>query len=274
MTLFKISALLCVLALSVETRADSSLEFLLHEANAPEAKSQPVLIKDGQVLVKGAGGDANLDLLYTRAQEQVLVIDHRKHTVMTLDERQFDRLAQQAQTVQPLLQGLGEQLGKLSPEQRGKWEQMLGGKVDLGQVAEAAQLPKALTVVGTGIDKQVAGIVCRQMTVQEGKKTRAEFCLAAPDRLALSTDDYATLRALLGLSERLAVKGRGLARQFGVKIPTIVLNQLEGIPIEMQDLSKDKLGTLILNRVSTAALSEDVMQVPSGYRSKELEFLK
>ncbi|QSA98558.1 hypothetical protein [Methylococcus sp. EFPC2] len=267
-------ALLGAIVLAPHTRADSALEYLLTEPHADTAKAQPVLVKDGQVLIKGAGGDANLDLLYTRAQERVIVIDHRHRTLMALDERQFDRLAQQAETFQPLLQGLGEQLGKLTPEQRGKWEQMLGGKVDLGQLAGAAQLPKALNVVNTGVGKQVAGIACQQINVVENKKTRAEFCLADPNRLSLSGDDYATLRSLLGLSERLAAKGRGLAGRFGIKIPAIALNQLEGVPIEMQDLSKDKMGTLTLNRVSSTAVDEALMRVPNGYRNKELDFLK
>ncbi len=68
-------------------KADSVLEFLVKETRAPVGKTQPVLIKDGKVMVKGAGGDAELDVLYSRAQEKLVVIDHHKRTFMPVDEQ-------------------------------------------------------------------------------------------------------------------------------------------------------------------------------------------
>ena len=69
-------------------------------------------------MVKAVGGDKNLDLLYRHAAESVVIVDHRKGTLMTVDEQQVDRINQQTQNVQPLLQGLGEQIANLSPDQR------------------------------------------------------------------------------------------------------------------------------------------------------------
>lgn len=266
-------ALICTIAPA--SRADTTLDYTVQEPHAATPRSQSVLIKNGQVMIKGAGGEARLDVLYGRDQQKVWVIDHHERTVMTLDEKRLDRLARQAKDVQPLIQGLGAQLGKLSPDQRHKWEQMLGGKVDLERLAEsAASVPTQLRVLSTGESRKVAGISCQSMNVVEDKATRAEFCLAQASQLNIPSEDYATLRALLGFSERLVAKARALAGQLGVKIPAIAIGQLEGVPIEMQDLSRDRLGTLTLSRVMTSAVPEEWMQSPAGYRSKELKFLE
>jgi hypothetical protein len=275
-----IRAFRCVLVISLGfvfptiVFADTMLEYRVDEGRADAARSQSVLVKDGRVMIKGAGGDANFDVLFTREQQRLFLIDHGKKSVMTLDEHQLDRLAHQAEAVQPLLQGLGAQLGKLTPGQRHKWEQMLGGNVDLDRLAESAQGPKALSVVPLGAGKNAAGIACERMNVVEGKRARAEFCLADASRLNMGGEDYATLRALLSFSERLATKARGMAGQFGVKIPAIAIGSLQGVPVEMRDLSQDRLGALTLHRVSTAALDEESMRMPSGYQEKALDLLK
>jgi len=262
------------LLLTPLAKADSVLEFLVKETHDPTGKTQPVLIKDGQIMVKGAGGDANLDFLYSRAQESLVVIDHHKRTFMPLDEQQVNRIAQQTEDVQPLLQGLGQQIGKLSPKQREKWESMLGGKVSLDKIAKAAEPAKPANLVKMGGGKTVAGIACQPMNVIQGSKPLAELCLADPAAMKIPSDDYATIRSLFNFSERLAAKTQGLAGQFGIKIPNLALREVFGIPIEVRDLSDENLGSMTLSRTITSAVAADRMKLPEGYRSEQLNFWK
>lgn len=262
------------LLLAPAAKADSVLEFLVKETREPAGKTQPVLIKDGKIMVKGAGGDANLDFLYSRAQESLVVIDHHKRTFMPVDEQQVNRITRQTEDVQPLLQGLGEQIGKLSPKQRAKWEQMLGGNISLDKIAKAAEAPKPTSLVKTGMGKNVAGIACQQMSVIQGSAPMAEVCLADPATMNISSDDYATIRSLFSFSERLAAKTQGLAGQFGIKIPNIAIHDVAGIPIEMRDLSGENPGSMTLSRIITSAVSPDLMQIPDGYRAEQLTLWK
>lgn len=258
------------LACTVPAAADSTLDYTVIEAANPAGKSQPVLIKDGRVMVKGAGGDSKLDVLYSRNDDSLFIIDHRKHSYMTLDQQQLARFGRQAEALQPLLQGFGEQLGKLSPEQRAKWQQMLGGDIPLDQIAEAAKPAESASVVRTGAEKNVAGIACEQMQLFEGRAKTAEFCLADPQHLNLSGDDYATIRSLLSFSEKLAGTTQGLAGQFGIKLPNVRVQDLAGVPVEMREFSKRGQSSMTLNRIVTSAVASDLMRIPDGYRSQPL----
>lgn len=270
---YRFSPLIAVLAMApaLPAVADSTLEYTVTEAPAATGKSQPVLIKDGRVMVKGAGGDSKLDLLYTRRDESLFIIDHRKHSFMTVDQQQLDRFGRQAEALQPLLQGFGEQLGKLSPQQRAKWGQMLGGNVSLDQIAEAAKPAESASVVRTGSSRSVAGIACEQMNLFQGKSKTGDFCLADPQRLNLSGDDYATLRSLLSFSEKLAGTTQGLAGQFGIKLPNIRVQELAGVPVEMREISgRGQSSSMTLNRIVTSAVAEELMRIPDGYHSEPL----
>ncbi len=257
-----------VLGFAQTASADSTLEYLLDDAGAKAGKPQPVVIKDGRVMVKGAGGDQNTDVLYASNPEQVFIIDHRKRTVTTLDENQVNRIADQTEALQPLLAGVNEQLAKLNPKQRAKWEGMLGGKIDLNALAEAAKPAQAANIVKTGQGSNVAGVACELMNVFQGKTKMAEVCLADPAQLNLSSSDYATIRSLLGFSERVATRTQGLAKQFGVSIPNLDLRDLAGVPIEIRDVSKQNQGSLTLNRIVTSAVSPETVQIPQDYRTE------
>lgn len=262
--------LLASLSLAQAAQADSTLEY---RVGADADKLQSLLVKDGKVLAKGAADGGNMDLLYSSAPEQLSVIDHRKRTVMTLDETQVNRLAQQAETVQPLLQGFAAQFAKLNPKQRAKWEEMLGGKLPLEQMAAAAKPTLPANIVKTGRARKVAGIPCEQMNIVQGGTQMAELCLASPAKLNIPGEDYATLRALLNFSERLAAKTQGLSKQFGVDMPNLGPHGLEGVPIEMRETAK-RSGSLRLNRIVTSAVSAEWMQIPDGYQTEPFKLWK
>jgi hypothetical protein len=187
---------------------------------------------------------------------------------MALDEKQVDRLAKQSDTVQPLIQGVAGQIAKLNPEQRAKWEDMLGGKVSLDKLAEAAKPVPKSSVIKTGKIRKLADVACEQINVLQGKTKTAEFCLAEPANLKLSAADYFTLRTLISFAERIAKKTQLLAKQFGVEIPQFEIGDLAGFPIELRDFSGRDHSSLKLNRIDASSVSQDLMRIPEGYQSE------
>jgi hypothetical protein len=262
-------ALALGLTLSCQSRADSVLEYRLYERGQDAGKVQPVFIKNGQVLVKSVGGDQNLDILYNHAQNSLAIIDHGKHRYMSLDEKRIKRLARQAETLQPLLQGLGEQMAKLTPKQRAKWEKMLGD-IPIDQLARSAQPDEPARLAKTGVKRKVAGYACETANVMRASEKMASVCLAASSALNLPEEDYAAIRALFEFSEKLAAKAQGLAGQFGMDIPPIALGDIAGIPIALRDLSKENRGELILSRVLNDAVPPRSMQIPPDYRVEQI----
>jgi hypothetical protein len=201
----------------------------------------------------------------------VVIIDHRKGTLMTVDEQQVDRINQQTQNVQIMLQALGGQIANLSPEQRQQLQDLLGDSVSLDTIAKAAEPPAPTRLVPIGV-KEVAGIRCRVMRVMQGSTPVAEVCLADAAIMKISDNDAATIRALFVFYERLATKSQGLACQLGLTLPNIAAREVTGIPIEFRDLSNKKdTGAMTLRRVNTSIVSPELMRIPSGYKAVPLK---
>ncbi len=249
------------------SNADSTLEFNVEEGQ--KTAVQPVVVTDGQIMVKGAGGDRNLDIFYQRASERLVLIDHKKHRFTPITEEKIDRIARQTRDLQPLLQGFGDQLRKLPPKQRAKWEEMLGG-ISIDQLGSAKSAANDSRLVKTGRAKQVAGIDCEQMDVLQKETKLAEVCLANPSSMQLPADDYATIRSLLAFTQRIAAKAQGFASQFGISLPPIELSDLAGVPVEMVDFSGKRPTVMALNRISDSISPENRPQIPSGYQPEEL----
>ena len=258
------------LALSSIAHADIVLEYLVKESGVSTATTQDIAIKNDQIMVKAAGGDKNFDLLYRHAAESVVIVDHRKGTLMTVDEQQVDRINQQAQNVQPLLQGLGEQIAKLPPDQRQTLQELLGDNASLVMNDKAAAPSAPTRLVPTGVKREVAGIRCQVMRVMQRATSLAEVCLADAATMKISDNDAATIRALFGFYERLALKSQGLACQLGVTFPNIAAREVTGIPIEFRGLSCKDNGSMTLRRINTSIVSPELMRIPSGYKAVPL----
>ena len=262
---------LCVsLVMPSFTQADTVLDFVVKKNQNDPAIKQSMVVKDGQIMVKAVGGDGKTDLLYSRAAESVVIVDHRKRTLMRVDEQEVARINRQAKDVQPLLQGFSDQVAKLSPEQRQKWQELLGDSISLDKIAKASEPIPANTLVSTRLTKKVAGIRCQEMRLMQGETPMAEICLAEPAAMKIPAHDEATIRALFGLYERIAIKSQGVAHQLGLSLPIVAMNEMAGIPVEIRDLSRDENGSLTLSRVKTAAATPEVMQIPDGYKAVPL----
>jgi hypothetical protein len=262
-------AICASLALPAIVHADIVLEYLAKESSVSVATTQEIAIKNDKIMVKAAGGKKNLDLLYRHAAESVVIVDHRKGTLMTVDERQVDRLNQQTQNVQPLLQGLEEQVAKLPPDQRQRLQELLGDSVSLDMIAKAAEPSAPTRLVPTGV-KVVAGIRCQVMRVMQGVVPVAEICLADAATMKISDNDAATIRGLFGFYERLAPKSQELARQLGLTLPNFAVREVTGIPIEFRGLSRKDSGSMTLRRFNKSTVSPELMRIPSGYKAVPL----
>jgi hypothetical protein len=257
----------CFLSWTSAVCADSVIEFQVEKGK--RSSLQPVMIKNGALLVKAAGGDGNLDILYERGAERLVLIDHKKQHFTPITDEKVGKIARQAEELQPVLQGIGAQLRKLSPKQREKWGEMLGG-VHLDKLDAAKSAAASTQLMKTGIGKKFAGISCEQMNVIKGNATAAEFCLADASALKLPEDDSATLRALIEFTQKLAQKAQGLTAQFGIGLPAGGLAGLAGVPIEMRDFGGKRPVTMTLSRVTGDTVSADALKVPQGYQAQEL----
>ena len=247
-------------------QAQSIIDFRVESGRSTSI--QPVFIKPGMVFVKSAGGDGNLDILYEKPDEKLVWIDHKKQIFTVVTDEKVVRIARQAEDIQPLLRGIAEQMQKLSPKQRAKWENMLGG-ISLDRFTAAKQAAESTQLMKTGVSKTVAGIRCEEMSVIKKGAPTVAFCLAEPEALKLPADDAETLRSLIGFTQRLAARAENLSSQFGIELPMGSFSSLAGIPVEMRDFGGKHPVALTLSGVSDQGFP-DSLQVPAGYRPREL----
>ncbi|QFY42203.1 hypothetical protein F6R98_05800 [Candidatus Methylospira mobilis] len=273
-TIRYLSVLFPLLLVGANTRADSTLEYLADANKSAGRQTHSVLIKSGKILIQAAEGSTQYNLLYQSAPETLFIIDHKKRSVQTLNEQQINSMAKTSETVQPLLQGFSKQLAQLDPQQRAKWQQMLGNSVSLDKISEAAKPPKSASLLDTGKKRTVSGISCKQINVLTDNVPSAELCLASQGNLHMNDNDYATFKSLFNFADKVVTSSRGLASQFGVNIPSFSLTDIDGIPVAINDLNKNGNGNISLQRLSGAAIADEKMQVPQDYKSEAFALFK
>ena len=248
--------------------ADAVLEYTVDQGHRTAV--QTVNIRDGSVWIKGAGGDDRMDALYERSSERLTLIDHRKQRYTPISEDSVKRLTGQIEDATPLLRGLGDQIRKLNPKQRAKWEKLLGGvPLDAFEAAQHELKDAKLQPVG---QKHIAGIPCEAMQFSGNKAAGdIEFCLAQPAMLGLPEQDAETLQALTGFVRILAQKAHGLASPFGLALAGSDIDKLAGIPIQIRERQGKHPLSMTLSRAGAAKGATDGFKIPENYRPDTLK---
>lgn len=246
--------------------ADSSLNYRLNGGDV----LQPVLVKEGRVLIPGLDAGDRRDFLFDRARGEAVMIDHKSQSFVLLNDQTIDRLTRQSEPLQPLIAGLGAQLGKLSPEQRAKWQSMLGG-IDLDKVASAARRNSATGSARREGHRKVGAFDCDRVSVLSGKKKVAELCVSQAAALGLPAEDYGTIRSLFDFAQHVAVKTKGFSSLMGWSIPVVPVRDIPGVPVEIRDLSGSRAESLSLASIEPAVGNAGSMNIPEGYRREQLK---
>jgi hypothetical protein len=230
---------------------------------------QTVNIQNGQVWITHAGGDSKTDVLFDRAMDLWVLIDHRNQSYTPVNEETVRKLSAQIEDMLPLVQGLGDQIRRLNPQQRAKWEKMLNG-FPLDAFEQARLEIKGFHLNPKGKAKSIAGIRCETLQVKTNRTGNMEFCLAQPDTLGLTAEDAETLRALTDFTQRLAQKAHGLASRFGLAVAQTDLNNLTGIPVLLRETKGQHPLSMILEHVEKIATTLKPLQIPENYRPQKL----
>lgn len=262
----KLSCLLGVLA-AAGAHADSALQYRLNG----QPDTHLILVKDGKVLIPNLdGADHHRDLLFDRSLREAILIDHKTQTYVKVNKQAIEKISRQTEPLQPLLAGLGSQLKNLTPEQRAKWQGMLGG-IDLDKFVAATQTRTPMLLSKQGPARTVGSYTCTPVTVQRGKDKVAEVCLSDAHALGLAEDDYATLRSLLDFAERVAKKTQGLSSLMGFSIPVVEVESMPGIPVEIRSIGRKHSEQAQLASVGQPGDATVALTVPEGYRGEDLK---
>ena len=251
--------------------ADTTIEFAVKQSPTAPPQTQSVYIKDGMLMVKAAGGDANTDLVFQQPTGTMTIVNHRDRTFTKLDEKRIGEMTQQAESMMSAVQQqMAEQLADLPPEQAERMRAMMGN-MGMGATGAPPPAPEPSRLVEKGYDS-VNGIDCQKMDVLKGQRKMAELCVASPGEVGIPNRDYAVIKAMQGFGARVAEQTSGFLSRFGSQVPEFGGMQVDGVPISMLDLSGNSQTSMTVTRIGSGT-GGVTPGVPQGYVEKQLPSL-
>jgi hypothetical protein len=247
--------------------AGSLLEYAVsHDGHS---SLQTATINHGEIVIRAAGGDPSLDLVFEQTSKRLTLVDHRRQRYTPVTEDAIARLAGQVEDVTPLLRGLGQQLRGLDARQRAKWEKMLGG-FPLDAFAVAQNTLQGITLDAAGTGKEIAGVPCKPLQLKGERFHPMALCIANPETLGLSGDDTAAVQSLVAMAHAVATRAHGLASRLGLALSNPHLDALTGIPVEIRELKGTHPLSMTLKRKQPTAPEAAPYHIPENYLADRL----
>lgn len=120
----------------------------------------------------------------------------------------------------------------------------------------APTLPRR--IVRTGRLRTVGGYACQIIEVYQGAQRELDWCIASPDSLGLTPDEYTTFESWMSVLAQVTGENAGL------------LVDLAGLPISTVDYrQKEAQSVTELTTVNNDALAASLFQIPDGYTRVE-----
>lgn len=264
---FLTGLLLC--SLNGAAWAATTINFILQQVDQPGDVLQTAYIDSGKILIKAAGGDPRMDLLFEQSTETMTVIDHTDRTTLDIDAEKVATLAGQAEGMMSIVQQqLAKQMENMSEAERKKLQEVienLGG----GQLVKPAPPPPPEQTYKEAGTKKINGFDCQMTEVLENGSKVSETCTATPDSLNLPAVDYQVIQAMQAMSSKLQEKTAKISGQMGQNVPQFGHEKIPGVPV----MVKDRAGnTMSITNVS-AGIGDAKLQKPTGYSTKQMPSL-
>ena len=239
-------------------QAGTVLETLTRDLEDGEESVTKTYAQSGKLRIDA--GNTNDDVMIFR-DETIYVIDPKEKSYIAMDRAGMKRMAEQ---LNPALQMLQQQLANLPPEQRAQLEQMLGQKMPQGGQAPKREIRK------TSRTATVAGHGCTYAEVLQNGTLVAEMCVA-PANLKAGKDLYdagvkvgAMIKEMLESIDLPLLQGMANS---GMED----LERLGGLPLLTRTFESGKaVAETTVKSIRAETLAENLFDIPSGYRRKEL----
>jgi len=245
--------------------AATTIDFILKQQGQPDV-AQAAYIDNGTALIKAAGGDQNIDLLFNQTNQTMTIINHEEKSTLDLDADKISSLAGQASgMIDMVRQQLLAQMENLSEEQREQMLKMIEG-MGGGQLVQPPPAPPGEKILKqTGVH-QVNGFTCNKTEVYEGEQMVAEVCSAPADVLGIAEEDFAVIESMRNMSQMLRDETAKISNQIGQGVPQFGDAEVAGVPIVM----KDKTGNTMTITGIKQGIGNARLVKPEGYAVKQM----
>lgn len=262
------AASLTLFCLNGGTFAATTIDFILKQQGMADV-AQAAYIDNGRILIKAAGGDANMDLLFDQASQTMTIINHAEKSLLDLDAERVTALAGQASGMLELVrQQLTAQMENMSGEQRQQMEKMMES-MGVSQLMQPPPPPPGETTLKeSGMDK-VNGITCNKTEVYEGDRKIAEVCSTPADVLGIPQQDFAVIESMRDMSEMLREETAKISSRMGQGVPQFGHANVSGVPVAMIDEAGNSMAITAV-REGTGDVR---VETPAGYSVRQMPTL-
>lgn len=242
----------CVASVALPAAADTVLSF----DTTDQQTASTVRMVDGAVRIDGQ--QAGEWMLYQADENALFIVSPRDQSYTRMDEAGIRQLGGQMDAARTEWEA---ELAKLPPEQRAMAEQMMQ-RMTGGRSLEKTAPPEPRP---TGSSQTVAGVQCANYVVEQ-RGASESLCVAKPDALGLSEEEYATVQAMYRLLAKLS-EATGFA---GSAAPRA--DKLPGVPVLIE--REGGKSRQRLTGVTHPNLESSVFALPSGYTERDPSSLR
>ena len=216
---------------------------------------QAAKILDGKVVVRQAGGDPNLDLLFDSAAMTLFIIDHKNKSYYKIDQGVINKAA-----------SMIESLSAVAESQEGVLSDLLG---TLGLSEEDEQVN--IEVVKTDTVLSTANINCQLFQQLNNGKLQSELCIAPEAGLEVLGEHYQTMAQFYEFGDLLMSKAGNSLQNIGFGVPKLSRLGEGGLPI-MAYVAEDKLKVSIV-KIQADNPVKTLFTLPQGYLQTPIPFI-
>ncbi|MGV6852990.1 MAG: DUF4412 domain-containing protein [bacterium] len=241
----KLILLLLATSFSTTCIADTLIKF--KDSSQPQSA---MYIKNGRLSMSS---DKNNQVIFDSTKQQFMMIDHKKKSYMVFTQADLEKLGD---VVNSAMAQLDAQLAQMPPAQREQMKRMMQSQM-------GAMMPKKdkPMIVHTGKHKKVAGYDCEVVTVELGRVSKGESCVADANDLGIPADDMRAFAGLQEFSKSMMEKLPDMGQDFGLTS----MNPREFPVSYRHGKTRGELQS-----ISTDTVDEKYFTVPSGYKKQEM----
>lgn len=243
------------LGMAIGAHADTRMSFSTQQGDASLFS-----IKGDRIRMEG-GENENAVTLYDASENRLTIIDPSEQSYYRMDaesmQQQSQRMSEQMEQVRKQME---QQMENMPEEQREQMRQQMEQMMPDNQAGQ--EEPADLRIERSGERSRVAGIECEHVTVHGDGKPIHRACVASTDSIGMSSSDISTLKSLFGMLDDMAAGFGG--QSAGAHAPGLIVDELDGLPIQAKDLESD--ATWTLQDVQSDDLDAADFEIPAGYQ--------
>lgn len=253
--------LLCAGVLSLTAAPVAQAEIYLDFGGDGPSHPGRLLVKEGKVQITSqARGQWEHYMLYFSDSDELHQVTPRKFVDYRFTRERIDEVRAAADLLRERhTEQLRMQLmGNLPPDQRDQLEHQLQAK-DGPAYASIQYRP-------TGQMREIQGVRCEVHAGSLDGEPVAEACVAGPEALGMSDENYRALRGMYAMTYYLAKNFFSDRLPFGPAHAGLFDGQVQGLPIAVRELDG---GETALTAVEHLALDDAEFAIPDGYVVKD-----